>query len=127
MYSIPLLPFPESLGSHRLQVKELSRLDLRYRDPRYLDPLHPQHACMLGLERSLPACLLYILERHFTLLLINQNIIQYSYQTKDFFSLKKIHPIREDTHKKKVFLVVGPLRFYPPYTNGLVVHATIFF
>ena len=20
------------------------------------------------------------------------------------------------------FLVVGPLRFYPPYTNGLVVH-----
>ena len=34
------------------------------------------------------------------------------------------------THIKRVFfLVVGPLRFYPPYTNGLVVHATflIFF
>ena len=31
--------------------------------------------------------------------------------------------LREDTHKKRVFLVVGPLRFYPPYTNGLVVHA----
>ena len=28
------------------------------------------------------------------------------------------------THKKSVFLVVGPLRFSPPYTNGLVVHAT---
>ena len=35
-------------------------------------------------------------------------------------------PVREDTHKKGVFLVVGPLRFYPPYTNGLVVHATFF-
>ena len=23
--------------------------------------------------------------------------------------------------------MVGPLRFYPPYTNGLVVHATFFF
>ena len=33
--------------------------------------------------------------------------------------------LREDTHKKSVFLVVGPLRFYPPYTNGLVVHAII--
>ena len=31
--------------------------------------------------------------------------------------------LREDTHKKVFFLVVGPLRFYPPYTNGLVVHA----
>ena len=30
----------------------------------------------------------------------------------------------EDTHKKVFFLVVGPLRGYPPYTNGLVVHAT---
>ena len=29
--------------------------------------------------------------------------------------------IREDTHKKRVFLVVEPLRFYPPFTNGLVV------
>ena len=35
--------------------------------------------------------------------------------------------LREDTHKKSVFLVVGPLRFYPPYTNGLVVNATFFF
>ena len=34
--------------------------------------------------------------------------------------------VREDTHKKSVFLVVGPIRFYPPYTNGLVVHATFF-
>ena len=32
------------------------------------------------------------------------------------------------THIKKVFfLVVGPLRFYPPYTNGLVVHDTFFY
>ena len=29
-------------------------------------------------------------------------------------------------NKNSVFLVVGPLRFYPPYTNGLVVHATFF-
>ena len=34
--------------------------------------------------------------------------------------------LREDTHKKSVFLVVAPLRVYPPYTNGLVVHATFF-
>ena len=35
--------------------------------------------------------------------------------------------LREDTHIKKwFFLVVGPLSFYLPYTNGLVVHATIF-
>ena len=32
--------------------------------------------------------------------------------------------LREDTHKKGFFLVVGPLRVYPPYTNGLVVHVT---
>ena len=31
---------------------------------------------------------------------------------------------REDTHKKSIFLVVRPLRFYPPYTYCLVVHAT---
>ena len=31
------------------------------------------------------------------------------------------------THIKKCFfLVVGPLRYYPPYTNGLVVHTTFF-
>ena len=31
------------------------------------------------------------------------------------------------THIKiEFFLVVGPLRFYPPYTNGLVVHVTFF-
>ena len=35
--------------------------------------------------------------------------------------------LREDTHKKSVFLVVEPLRVYPPYTNVLVVHATFFF
>ena len=36
--------------------------------------------------------------------------------------------VREDTHTKSVFLVVGPLRFYPPYayTHGLVVHAIFF-
>ena len=33
----------------------------------------------------------------------------------EFLSEKRI---REDTH---FFLVVGQLRFYPPYTNGLVV------
>ena len=32
--------------------------------------------------------------------------------------------LREDAHKKVFFLVVGPIRFYPPYTNGLVVHVT---
>ena len=31
--------------------------------------------------------------------------------------------LREETHKKNVLLVVGPLRSYPPYTNCLVVHA----
>ena len=31
------------------------------------------------------------------------------------------------THIKKCFLVVGPLRIYPLFTNGLVVHATFFF
>ena len=31
-------------------------------------------------------------------------------------------PLREDTHKKKFFfLVFGPIRFCPPYPNGLVV------
>ena len=39
---------------------------------------------------------------------------------------KKIKSIREDTNKKNVFLVVGTLRFYPPYTNSLVVHAIFF-
>ena len=34
--------------------------------------------------------------------------------------------MRKDTHKKVFFLVVGPLRFNPPYTNGLEVHATFF-
>ena len=39
-------------------------------------------------------------------------------------STRAVSPsLREDTHKKKVFfLVIGPLRFYPPYSNGLVVH-----
>ena len=37
--------------------------------------------------------------------------------------LQQKYPQREDTH---FFLVVGPLRFYPPYTNGIVVHATFF-
>ena len=43
------------------------------------------------------------------------------------FIFNRREPLREDTHKKVFFLVVGPLRFYPPYTNGLVVHATFFF
>ena len=34
-------------------------------------------------------------------------------------------PLRENTNKS-VFLVVGPLRFYRPYTNGIVVHVTFF-
>ena len=38
-----------------------------------------------------------------------------------------VQKVREDTHKKSVFLEVGPLRFYPTYTNGLVVHAPFFF
>ena len=45
-----------------------------------------------------------------------------------FFCNIDIVALREDTHKKNVFfLVVGPLRFYPPYTNDLVVHVTFFF
>ena len=44
----------------------------------------------------------------------------------DFFESAYAYCLREDTHKKSVFLVVGPLRFYPPYTNGLVVHAIFF-
>ena len=43
-----------------------------------------------------------------------------------FKSKKKSFLLREDTHKKSVSLVVGPLRFYPPYANGLVVHAPFF-
>ena len=45
-----------------------------------------------------------------------------------FFYFEISGPLREDTHKKSVFLLVlvGPLRFYTPYTNGLVVHATFF-
>ena len=39
---------------------------------------------------------------------------------KDMLKLYPSH--REYTHSKKFFLVVGPVRFYPPYTNGLVVH-----
>ena len=36
--------------------------------------------------------------------------------------------LREDKNKtNKNFLVVGPLRFYPPYTNGFMVHAPLFF
>ena len=44
------------------------------------------------------------------------------------FLCEFIHADQGKTHIKKVFLVVGPLRFYPPYTNGLVVYAflTIF-
>ena len=46
----------------------------------------------------------------------------------NIFKSNKFHSmLREDRHKKSVFLVVGPLRLYPPYTIGLVVHATFFF
>ena len=59
------------------------------------------------------------------------------YQVHAFFALKgksrkkkyriQICQCRGKTHIKKcVFLVVGPLRLYPPYTTGLVVHATFF-
>ena len=34
------------------------------------------------------------------------------------------HPFGKTHIKSVFFLVVGSLRFYPPYTNGLVVHAT---
>ena len=55
--------------------------------------------------------------------------LQIKWEDKTYtFTLSHYHLvcIREDTHKKNVFLVVGPLKFYPPYTNGLVVHATFF-
>ena len=39
---------------------------------------------------------------------------------------KKNGTVREDTHKKGVFLVVGPLRSYHPYPKGLVVNTTFF-
>ena len=42
---------------------------------------------------------------------------------EDRFKKKCIYTLGK-THQKVAFLVVGPLRFYPPYTNGLVVHAT---
>ena len=38
-----------------------------------------------------------------------------------------LNVVVEDTHKKSDSLAVGPLRAYPPYTKGLVVHATTFF
>ena len=47
-------------------------------------------------------------------------------QLVDFYGWKN-SSAREDTHKKSIFLVVGPPRFHPPYTNCLVVHATFFF
>ena len=37
-----------------------------------------------------------------------------------------LYTVSEDTHKKRVFLVVGPLRFTLPTLSGLVVHATFF-
>ena len=41
---------------------------------------------------------------------------------KSIFVYNSLSPLREDTHKKIVFLLVGSPRFYPPYINGLVVH-----
>ena len=44
------------------------------------------------------------------------------------FKWKYSSLIGEDKNKKKCFfLVIRPLCFYPPYTNGLVVHATFLF
>ena len=50
------------------------------------------------------------------------------YVKMNSFIIHNMHDetVREDTHKKVFFLVVGPLRFYPPYTNGLLVYATFF-
>ena len=41
--------------------------------------------------------------------------------------LKNMSCIREDTHKKIVFFFSGrTTKGYPPYSNGLVVHATVY-
>ena len=51
------------------------------------------------------------------------------YVKMNSFIIHNMHDetVREDPHKKVFFLVVGPLRFYLPYTNGLVVHVTFLF
>ena len=47
-----------------------------------------------------------------------------NFRNSSNFFIRREPQVREDTHIKKVFfLVVGPVRFYPHYTNGLVVHA----
>ena len=49
-----------------------------------------------------------------------------------FYSIKltikiKVKKVCKGRHTQCFFLVAGQLRFYPSYTNGLVVHATFFF
>ena len=51
---------------------------------------------------------------------ISKDLVSFSFEVKFYIT------VREDTHKKRGFLVVVPLRFYPTYTNGLVVHAAFF-
>ena len=46
----------------------------------------------------------------------------YNQQLKFIWLIKGRH-----TYKKVFFLLVGPLRVYPPYTNGLVVPNLFFF
>ena len=46
---------------------------------------------------------------------------------KKTFSIFSSFKKERHTKTKVVCLVVGPIRFYPPYTNGLVVHATFFY
>jgi len=47
-------------------------------------------------------------------------------EIKTYMEKEGIKREKKKKRKKKKFLVVGPLRFYPPYTNGLVVHTTFF-
>ena len=92
------------------------------------DALHVKYRCFLKLEKP-KKC---------------KNIFPYSFASenfKHFFILRKkilgagIYPPPPNgrvclgkTHiKKSDFLVVRPLRFYPPYINGLVVHAIFFY
>ena len=50
------------------------------------------------------------------------------FRSRELLFIWKICYTLGKTHIKKVFfLEVGPLRFYPPYTNGLVVHATFLY
>ena len=61
--------------------------------------------------------------KHFSVL-IASNEINHGFETNYF--VYRLFVEREDTHKKSVFFSGGTLRFYPPYTNGLVVHFFFF-